>query len=85
MRTARGRRRTWRAARKAAEQVCDGKRPGVLPMRQKERNREEGSGSKGGIEKEESNTLHVVFHFPTATITNTTPATATAAATQQHQ
>ena len=47
MRTARGRRRTWRAARRAAEQalMTTGlKRPRVLPKRYRERNGEEKKG-----------------------------------------
>ena len=70
LRTARDRRRVWRAATRAAQEV-----------------RETGYGAGGEREKREqgktdrteSNTLHVVFHFPT-------PANTTAAAAmRQHQ
>ena len=65
LRTARDRRRVWRAATRAAQEVRDtGKVAGG------EREKRE----RGKTERTESNTLHVVFHFPTAT-------TATAAAT----
>ena len=66
LRTARGRRRVWRAATRAArearetEQVAGGERE---------------KWEQGTTGRKESNTLHVVFHFPTATI----PAAAAAA------
>ena len=77
LRTARGRRRAWRAATRAArearetEQVAGGERE---------------KWEQGTTGRKESNTLHVVFHFPsngnvTATATRaTTTAAATAAA-----
>ena len=79
-RTMRGRRRTWRAARTAAEQARDDDKV--------EENRslaEEAEGEKWGRKKweygrtrrEESNTLHVIFHFANAT-TPTPAAAATA-------
>ena len=69
LRTARDRRRVWRAATKAAQEVRDtGKVAGG------EREKRE----QGKTERTESNTLHVVFHFPTAT--NATAAAAAAAA-----
>ena len=80
LRTARGRRRVWRAATRAAreahetEQVAGGER---------EKWEQETTERMG---RKESNTLHVVFHFPsngnaTATATSaTTTAAATAAA-----
>ena len=58
LRTARDRRRVWRAATRAAQEVRDtGKVAGG------EREKWE-TGSK---ESNASNTLHIVFHFPTAT------------------
>ena len=79
MQTARGRRRIWRAARKAAEQARDSDR--VEEIRS---SAEEAEGEKWGRKRreqgrnrrEESNTLHVVFHFPTAS-TETAAAAAT--------
>ena len=69
MQTARGRRRIWRAARRAAEQARDGDR-----VEEIQRSAGEAEGERWGRKKreqgrnrrEESNTLHVVFHFPTA-------------------
>ena len=70
LQTARDRRRVWRAATRAAQEVRDtGKDAGG------EREKRE----QGKTERTESNTLHVVFHFPTATA-STTPTTAAAAA-----
>ena len=70
LRTARGRRRVWRAATRAArretERIAGGERE---------------KWEQGTTERKESNTLHVVFHFPTTATTPTTPPTATAAAT----
>ena len=71
LRTARDRRRVWRAATKAAQEVRDtGKVAGG------EREKRE----QGKTERIESNTLHVVFHFPTATTATTAAAAAAAAA-----
>ena len=72
LRTARGRRQAWRAATRAAREMCV---------------TEETQCESGEIERErlgkwrrgESNTLHIVLHLPT----NTTPATATATVQQQ--
>ena len=68
MRTARGSRRIWRAARRAAEQACDD--DNVEETRSPP---EEAEGETWGRRKGErqtrqgnANTLHVVFHFPTA-------------------
>ena len=58
LRTARGRRRAWRAARIAGE--------------------EREKWEQGTTERKESNTLHVVFHFPTATASATPTAAAAA-------
>ena len=67
LRTARGRRREWRAAREAreTEQVAGGERE---------------KWEQRTTARKESNTLHIIFHFPTASTTTTTAA-ATAAAT----
>ena len=89
LRTARGRRRVWRAARRAAEQARDSDR-----VEETHSFAEEAEGEKWGRKKweqgsmvrKESNTLHIVFHLPTATASTTTAtAVATAAAMQQHQ
>ena len=69
LRTARDRRKVWRAATRAAQEVRE---TGRVVGGEKER-RETGS--------KESNTLHLVFHFPNATNFNPTAAAATAAAT----
>ena len=70
LQTARDRRRVWRAATRAAQEVRDtGKVAGG------EREKRE----QGKTERTESNTLHVVFHFPTATTATTAAAAATAA------
>ena len=70
LQTARDRRRVWRAATKAAQEVRDtGKVAGG------EREKRE----QGKTERTESNTLHVVFHFPTATTEIPTAAAAAAA------
>ena len=70
LRTARDRRRVWRAATRAAQEVRDtGKDAGG------EREKRE----QGKTERTESNTLHVVFHFPTATTEIPTAAAAAAA------
>ena len=72
LRTARGHRRAWRAATRAArearetEQVAGGERE---------------KWEQGTTGRKESNTLHIVFHFPTANTTTTTAAAANAAAT----
>ena len=68
LRTARDRRKVWRAATRAAQEVRGtGKVGGEREKRE-----------QGKTERTESNTLHVVFHFPTTTA-------AAAAAMQQHQ
>ena len=70
LQTARDRRRVWRAATKAAQEVRDtGKVAGG------EREKRE----QGKTERTVSNTLHVVFHFPSATNATTAAAAATAA------
>ena len=83
MRTARGRRRVWRAARRAAEQARDNVGVGETQSFAEEAEGETGERNKweqGTTGRKESNTLHIVFHFPTATA-STTPAAAAAAAT----
>ena len=78
MRTARGRRRIWRAARRAAEQARDNDGVGETQSFAEEAEGKTGRRKKreqGTTERKESNTLHVVFHFTDAT----TPAAATAA------
>ena len=67
LRTARDRRRVWRAATRAAQEVRD---TGKVAGGEREK------WEQGKTERTESNTLHVVFHFPTST---TTAAAATAA------
>ena len=74
LRTARGRRHAWRAATRAAREMRD-REENQCESGKRERER---PGRWGG---RESNTLRIVLHLPT----NTTPATATAAAMQQHQ
>ena len=84
MRTARGRRRTWRAARRAAEQALmttGSKRPRVMPKRYRERNGEEKKGERQTTQCN-ANTLHLVIRLPTTT-TPTTPTSAAAAAMRQ--
>ena len=80
MRTARGRRRIWRAARRAAEQARDEKR-----VEETQSFAEEAEGEKWGRKERRErqnkqcseNTLHIVLHLANAT----TPTTAAAAAT----
>ena len=67
LRTARDRRRVWRAVTRAAQEVRD---TGRVAGGEREK------WEQGKTERTESNTLHVVFHFPTAT---TAAAAATAA------
>ena len=67
LRTARDRRRVWRAATRAAQEVRD---TGKVAGGEREK------WEQGKTERTESNTLHVVFHFPTST---TAAAAATAA------
>ena len=86
MRSARGRRRVWRAARRAAEQACDEDRAGEArcvaekaegekwERRQIDRQTRPCSGS----------TLHLVLHLP-QNATATATATTAAAAMRQHQ
>ena len=57
MRSARGRRRTWRAARQAAEQVRDGNWVGETRWEERERLKK---GERG--EKSNEATLHLILH-----------------------
>ena len=75
MRSARGRRRTWRAARQAAEQVRIGNWVGET------RGEERENWEQGRRGRKESNTLHLVIHLPTTS----TPTTPTAAAAMRLQ
>ena len=72
LRTARDRRKVWRAATRAAQEVREtGKVAG--------RKREE--WEKRETERRESNTLHIVMHLQTPATTTVTSATTAAAAT----
>ena len=72
LRTARGRRRVWRAAMRAAREARETER---IAGREREK------WEQGTTGRKESNTLHVVFHFPTTATTPTTPPAAAAATT----
>ena len=80
MRTARGRRRIWRAARRAAEQACDDD-----TIQETRSLAEEAKGEKWGRKERKEGTtrqcseniLHIVLHLPSNA---TATATATAAA-----
>ena len=79
MRTARGRRRIWRAARRAAEQARDNDGVGETQSCAEEAEGETGGRRKwdqGTTGRKESNTLHVVFHLANATTPTTAAATA---------
>ena len=75
--------------RRAAEQARDSDRVGETQSIAEEAEEETGGrkkGEQGTTGRKESNTLHIVFHFPTATASTTTAtAVATVAAMQQHQ
>ena len=88
MRTARGRRRIWRAARRAAEQARDNDAVGETQSFAEEAEGETGGRKKrdkGTTERKESNTLHVVFHLANATTPTTAAAAAATAATVRLQ
>ena len=79
MRTARGRRRVWRAARRAADQARDNDGVGETQSFAEEAEGETGGRKKweqGTTGRKERNTLRVFFHFANAT----TPTAAAAAA-----
>ena len=67
LRTARGRRRVWRAATRAARETRETEQVAGGEREKWEQETTERTGRK------ESNTLHVVFHFPTTAATLTTP------------
>ena len=62
MRSARGRRRTWRAARQAAEQVRDGNRVGETWREVKERLKKGERGEERQHRKSNEATLHLILH-----------------------
>ena len=66
LRTARGRRKVWRAATRAARETRE-------TARVAGRDREEW---ETGRKESNANVLHVVFHFPTASTETATPAAA---------
>ena len=70
LRTARDRRKVWRAATKAARETRETGRVAGGEREEWETRRKESN----------ANVLHVVFHFPTATTTAAAPATTTTAA-----
>ena len=76
LRTAQGHRRAWRAATRAAQDTRE--------TEQTERGERE-KWKQGRTKRREGNTLHVVFHFPTATTATTAAAAAAAAATVRMQ
>ena len=84
MRTARGRRRIWRAARRAVEQACDDDRVEETLSPAEEAEGETWRRKKweqGRTRREESNTSHIVLHLPgNAPATTTATATTTTAA-----
>ena len=88
MRTARGRRRIWRAARRAAEQARDNDGVGETQSFAEEAEGETRGRKKweqGTTGRKESNTLHVVIHLPTtATTTTAAAAAATSEAVRLH-
>ena len=64
LRTSRDRRKVWRAAARSAQEVRE---TGKVAGRERE------EWEQGKTERKESNTLHVVFHFPTANATTQQP------------
>ena len=62
MRSARGRRRTWRAARQAAEQVRDGNRVGKTWREERERLKKGERGEERQNRKSNEATLHLILH-----------------------
>ena len=87
MRSARGRRRVWRAARRAAEQARDGDRVEETHCLAEEAKWEKWGKRQADRQCTES-TLHLVLHLPqnaTATATTQATATATAGPLQQQQ
>ena len=82
MRSARGRRRTWRAARQAAEQVRNGNWAGETREGAEEAERQKGEKRRREPQTERQtrhgseNTLHIVFHLPEMATATTAPTTA---------
>ena len=62
MRSARGRRRTWRAARQAAEQVRDGNWVGETRWEERERLKKGERGEERQNRKSNEATLHLILH-----------------------
>ena len=63
MRSARGRRRTWRAARQAAEQVRDGNWVGETRWEERERLKKGERGEETGQHRKSNEaTLHLILH-----------------------
>ena len=62
MRSARGRRRTWRAARQAAEQVRDGNWVGETRWEERERLKKEEREEARQNSKGNEATLHLILH-----------------------
>ena len=88
MRSARGRRRTWRAARQAAEQVRDGNWVGVARWEERERLKKGERGEEGQNRKSNEATLHLIPHVsqqPQIATATATAAAPTAAATRKLQ
>ena len=81
MRTTRGRRRIWRAARRAAEQARDDDRVEETQSLAEEAEEETWRRRKGERQTRQcnGNTLHLVIHLPTTATTTTAAAAATAA------
>ena len=82
MRTARGRRRIWRAARRAAEQARDDDRVEETQSLAEEAERKTWGRRKGERQTRQcnGNTLHLVIHLPATTTATATTTTAAAAA-----
>ena len=87
MRSARGRRRVWRAARRAAEQARDADGAGEVQRLAEEAEREKWGRKQTDRQTRQGseNTLHIVFHLPEMATATTPAATAAAAATRTLQ
>ena len=86
MRSARGRRRVWRAARRAAEQARNEDGAGEVQRLAEEAEREKWERRQTDRQTRQGseNTLHLVLHLPqNASATATTTATAATAAAAQ--
>ena len=80
MRSAKGRRRTWRAARQAVEQVLDGNWVGETRWEERKRLKKGESGEQGQNRKSNEATLHLILHVSQQNATATTAAAAGTAA-----